>query len=76
MLPLKVGCNRSEEHTYFLGVCIGYLCPKIELSEVEHKVLNCWLGEWRGVRPGAFEKTVTTAARMFTKEKERKTQGL
>jgi len=36
----------------FLDVCIGCPCPQIELSEVEHKALDCWsrLGEWRGTR--------------------------
>jgi len=35
-----------------LGVCHGggCPCPKIELLEVEHKAMDCRLGEWRGMR--------------------------
>jgi len=34
----------------FWGVCVGWPYPEIELSEVEHKAVDCRLGEWRGRR--------------------------
>jgi len=54
------GIDRSNMASFF-GVCVCCPCPKIESSWVEHKALNCWLGEWRKV--GAVKKGVSLISR-------------
>ena len=39
--------DRSEYHSYFLGVCVSCPCPEIELSKVEHEAMDCRLNDRR-----------------------------
>ena len=43
MLSIQFWWDNSEEYSYFLGVCVSCPCPEVELSEVEHEVIDCGL---------------------------------
>ena len=61
MFSSELWWEGSEEHSYFLGVCVSCPCLEVELSKVKHEVIDCGLGEWRGV--GTMEKSMNLIAR-------------
>ena len=50
MLSVQFWWGISEEHNYFLGVCVSCPGPEVELSKVEHEIIDCGSGERREVR--------------------------
>jgi len=69
MLSGKLWWESSEKHSYFLGVCVSRPRPEVKLSKVECEVIDCGLGERRGVR--AMEKGMS----LISRDLQGETQG-
>jgi len=50
MLSIEFWWDSSEEHNFFLGVCVSCPYPEVKLSKVKHEAIDCGLDEWREVR--------------------------
>jgi len=57
MLSSKLWWEGSEEHGYFLGVCVSCPCPEVELLKAKHEVIDGGLGARRGV--GTMQKSMS-----------------
>ena len=69
MLSVKLWWDSSEEHSYFLGVCVSSPRPEVKLSEVKREIIDCGLGERREVR--AMEKGMS----LISRDLQGETQG-